>query len=67
MLENKLNFNKVTKSLLDRKDEKPGISKPLVTKIIQMLSKLDRNYNESFIDVLMSFLTFGDVQNRAKK
>lgn len=56
----------ICETLLDRKEEKPGMSKPLVNKALKMLSRTSSEFNESFVDILISFLTFGDMDKNKK-
>lgn len=56
----------ICETLLDRKEEKPGMSKPLANKALEMLAGMSSEFNESFVDVLISFLTFG-VTDKNKK
>lgn len=56
----------ICETLLDRKEEKPGMSKPLANKALEMLAGMSSEFNESFVDILISFLTFG-VTDKNKK
>ena len=59
-------FKQICETLLERKEEKPGMSKPLAIKALQMLARMNSEYNEGFIDILISFLTFGDLDKNKK-
>ena len=58
---------KICEEILRRGEQKPNVIRPLLTRLLRLASKLDERANESFIPLLVRFLTYGDVYKKEKK
>ena len=58
---------KISNDMIQRGNVKPVVIKPLVDRFLNLISELNSNDNEYFIDLIISFLIFGDVYKKDKK
>jgi hypothetical protein len=57
----------ISNDMILRGNVKPVVIKPLVERLLNLLTELNANENEYFIDLIISFLIFGDVYKKDKK
>ncbi|CAF0769437.1 unnamed protein product, partial [Brachionus calyciflorus] len=57
----------ISKDVIRKGNEKTGVGKPLANYFFSFLSKLKSFENEYFIDIIISFVIYGDVYRKEKK
>jgi hypothetical protein len=58
---------KISNDMIIRGNVKPVVIKPLVDRFLNLISQLNSYDNEYFIDLIISFIIFGDVYKKDKK
>lgn len=58
---------KVTSDTLKKGNEKLSAVRPLNEHFLKLISSIDSNENEYFIETLILFIIFGDVYKKEKK